>query len=82
MQFAPCLFRGGTAFQERRIEYLYSHGANYLLVPTTPASVCLSCGIRYYQAGVLEEIERRFFTIQRHEEQPVCSIAVPVKAFV
>lgn len=82
MALALCPFRGGTALQERRIEYPYSHGGNYLLVPTTPASVCLSRGMRFYQAGVLEKIERHFFAIQRHEEQPDRSIAVPVKAFV
>jgi YgiT-type zinc finger domain-containing protein len=77
----PCPFCGGDAFAERCVEHLYSRGGAYLLVPNTPATVCRSCGMLHYEAAVLEEIERRSFAIQRHEEQPDHSIELPVKAF-
>ena len=32
------------SFEQRRIEYLYSHGGKYLLVPNTPVEVS---GFRY-----------------------------------
>ncbi len=53
----------------------------YLLVPNTPVEVCLQCGMLYYDAAVLKEIERRFFAIQRKAEPPDRHIEVPEKAY-
>ena len=77
MSNARCSFCGGERFEERRIEYLYSHGGAYLLVPNTPVQVCLSCGMIYYEAAVLKEIERRFFAIQEKREVPDRLIELP-----
>ena len=52
----------------RPIEYLYSHQGEHLLVPSTPAEVCLNCGMVYYDAAVLKEIERQFFAIRNKSE--------------
>jgi YgiT-type zinc finger domain-containing protein len=60
-----CNFCGSNKFITRRIEYLYSHDGEYLIVPNTPAEVCVSCGMVYYEATVLKEIERKFFAIYR-----------------
>ena len=81
MQPIKCNFCGSEHHEERRIEYLYSHNGEYLLVPNTPVEVCLDCGMVYYDAIVLKEIERRFFAIQRHTEQPDRMIQMPAKAF-
>ena len=61
--------------------YLYSHQGQYLLVPNTPVEVCLHCGMVYYDAAVLKEIERRFFAIQDKEEEPDQYIEMPTKAY-
>lgn len=82
MPNARCTFCGSDACEERRIEYLYSHKGRYLLVPNTPVEVCLGCGMIYYDAAVLKEIERRFFAIHRKAEQPDSYVEVPTKAFV
>jgi YgiT-type zinc finger domain-containing protein len=63
------------------IEYLYSHNGEYLLVPNTPVEVCLDCGMVYYDAAVLKEIERRFFAIRRKAEEPDRYIKMPAKAY-
>ena len=60
MKKIQCNFCGSNRYEERRIEYLYSHKGKYLLVPNTPVEVCLNCGMVYYDAAVLKEIERRF----------------------
>jgi len=65
-----CNFCGGDQFVTRRINYLYSYQAQFLIVPNTPVEVCLHCGMIYYDAAVLKEIERRFFAMQQHLEQP------------
>jgi len=76
-----CNFCGSEHYEERRIEYLYSHSGEYLLVPNTPIEVCLNCGMVYYDAAVLKEIERRFFAIQRQTEKPDRVIQMPATAF-
>ncbi len=78
---SKCNFCGGEEFVARRINYLYSHQGQYLIVPNTPVEICLGCGMIYYDAAVLKEIERRFFAIQRRVEQPDQYIQAPVAAF-
>jgi len=76
-----CTFCGSDEFEERRVDYLYSHDGNYLLVPNTPVEVCRVCGMIYYDAAVLKEIERRFFAIQEKLELPDHYIQMPTAAF-
>jgi YgiT-type zinc finger domain-containing protein len=47
MTKASCNYCGSERYEERRIEYLYSHEGKYLLVPNTPVEVCLDCGMVY-----------------------------------
>ena len=77
MSHQRCNFCGSERVEERRIEHLYSHGGAYLLVPNTPVQVCLACGMIYYEAEVLKEIERCFFAIQEKREVPDRVIEVP-----
>jgi YgiT-type zinc finger domain-containing protein len=81
MKRVQCNYCGSERYEERRIEYLYSYQGEYLLVPNTPAEVCLNCGTLYYDAAVLKEIERRFFAIRAHAEQPDRYIQMPQKAY-
>jgi YgiT-type zinc finger domain-containing protein len=78
---AQCNFCGSEQFEERRIEYLYSYKGNYLLVPNTPVEVCVNCGMIYYDAAVLKEIERRFFAIQENSEKPDRYIQMPTAVY-
>jgi len=81
MKKVQCSFCGSDRYEERRIEYLYSYQGEYLLVPNTPVEVCLNCGMVYYDAAVLKEIERRFFAIRQDTEKPDRYIRVPEKAY-
>ena len=81
MRKVRCNFCGSDRYEERRIEYLYSYKGEYLLVPNTPVEVCLNCGMVYYDAAVLKEIERRFFAIHENVEQPDRYIRMPAKAY-
>ena len=82
MRQIKCNFCGSDRFEEKRIEYLYSHNGKYLLVPNTPVEVCLNCGMIYYDATVLEEIEKHFFAIHSKNEEPDRYIEMPEKVFV
>lgn len=81
MRQVRCNFCGSERYEERRIEYLYSYQGEYLLVPNTPVEVCLDCGMVYYDAAVLKEIERRFFAIRRNAEKPDRYIEMPAMAY-
>jgi YgiT-type zinc finger domain-containing protein len=76
-----CNFCGCEKWNAKRVEYLYSHRGKMLLVPNTPAEVCDNCGMTYYDAAVLKEIERRFFAIESKAELPDRYVQVPEKAF-
>jgi YgiT-type zinc finger domain-containing protein len=78
---ANCSFCGSDRCEERRIEYLYSHGGKYLLVPNTPVEICQDCGTVFYAATVLKEIERRFLAIQYRSEEADSYIEMPAKAY-
>ena len=52
-----------------------------MLVPNAPVEVCLNCGMVYYDAAVLKEIERRFFAIQHKHEEPDRYIEMPAIAY-
>lgn len=82
MRQVKCNFCGSARHEERRIDYLYSHRGDYLLVPDTPVEVCLNCGMIYYEAAVLKEIERSFFAIKSRSEKPDRYVEVPAKAYV
>ena len=81
MAETKCNFCGSARHEQRRIEYLYSHEGEYLLVPDTPVEICLDCGMIYYDAAVLKEIERRFLAIRDKQEEPDRYIDVPAKAY-
>ncbi|MGD9973863.1 MAG: type II toxin-antitoxin system MqsA family antitoxin [Desulfatirhabdiaceae bacterium] len=76
-----CNFCGATDYEDRKTEYLYTYKGNYLLVPNTPVEICAKCGMVYFVASVLKEIERRFFAIQKKEERPDVFIELPQMAF-
>jgi len=72
-----CSSCGSNQYEERRIEYLYAYKGKYLLVPNTPVEVCLNCGMVYYDAEVLKNIEQQFFAIERQEQQPDRYVQMP-----
>jgi len=81
MKDKKCNFCGSTEYGKRRTDYLYSYRGNYLLVPNTPVEVCLNCGMVYFDAKVLKEIEKRFFAIQRKSEKPDGYVELPMVAY-
>ncbi len=81
MQEIHCNFCGSSNTEQRRIDYLYSHQGKYLLVPNTPVEICADCGMIYYDAVVLKEIEHHFFAIQQQSEEPDEYLQIPTKVY-
>ncbi|MCK4312137.1 MAG: type II toxin-antitoxin system MqsA family antitoxin [Candidatus Cloacimonetes bacterium] len=82
MKKVRCNFCGSDRYEERKIEYLYSHKGKHLLVFDTPVEICLNCGMVYYDGAVLKDIERRFFAIQNKIEKPEHYIKMPAEVYV
>ena len=82
MKQIQCNFCASNHYEKRQVEYLYIHKGKYLLVPNTPVERCLDCGMVYYDAATLKEIERRFFAIQDNVEKPDGYIQMPTAAYV
>ena len=80
MSMTRCNYCGGTRFAGRRVNYLYSHSGKYLMVPNTPSEVCEDCGMEFYPASAVKEIERHFFAIHSQQEAPDSMLQVPCKA--
>ena len=76
-----CYVCGNATYQTKLVEYLYRHNNKYLLVRNVPAEVCDVCGTRFYQAAVLQEIERRFFEIHQKDREPLEQIQLPVEVY-
>jgi YgiT-type zinc finger domain-containing protein len=57
-------------------------GSGNCCVPNTPVEVCTNCDMIYYDAAVLKEIERRFFAIRKHQEQPDRYIQMPTASYL
>ena len=81
MRTVICNFCGSEQYEERRIDYLYSHQGKYLLVPNTPVEICHHCGMLYYDAAVLKKIEQHFLAIQQQTEAPDGYIDMPTKTY-
>ena len=77
-----CNFCGESEFDHRLVEYVYRHKQQYMVFRNVPAEICLHCGMRYYNATVLLELEQRFFKIQKHESMPLHTVLVPVESYM
>ncbi len=76
-----CYQCGGDKWEERKVEYLYRHQGQYLLVRDMPAEVCLNCGMLYYPGAALEAVERLFFAIQKGAITPDRRVEMPVSDY-
>ncbi len=79
MKAAQCNFCGDLESHHTTTEYLYNHQGQYLLVPDMPVEICDSCGMVYYAAHHLKQVEQEFFAIQRQEATPDAILSVPSK---
>ncbi|MGI8965166.1 MAG: hypothetical protein ACR2H1_03650 [Limisphaerales bacterium] len=52
-----------------------------MLASDFPVEVCAACGMRFYPGAALREVERYFFAIQSHEEEPDKMLQIPCKTF-
>ena len=77
-----CNFCGNKNFSLKRVEYLYRHNGDFLLVNNVPCEECDFCGERYYDTTVLKQIEGLFFDIHVHGKKAKKEASLPIEDFV
>ena len=68
-------------YELRQTTHTVRHKGQVVVLDRVPVEVCSECGMMYYDAAVLKEIERWFFAIDRRAEQPDRYIQIPEKAY-
>ena len=76
-----CSFCGHRNITDKKVEYLYRNGEQFMVVTDVPCLECEFCGEHYFEAAVLKKIERDFYAIQNTEKKPMKTITVPVEVF-
>nr|VFK52714.1 MAG: YgiT-type zinc finger domain-containing protein [Candidatus Kentron sp. TC]VFK63717.1 MAG: YgiT-type zinc finger domain-containing protein [Candidatus Kentron sp. TC] len=55
----PCEVCGGTGFRHDEVEEVFQVDGRYILVQDIPATVCMRCGEKTFDAQTAETIRRR-----------------------
>ncbi|MBF0540278.1 MAG: YgiT-type zinc finger protein [Nitrospirae bacterium] len=77
-----CNFCGNMNFTEKKIQYIYKHDNNYLIVNNVPCDQCEYCGEQYFEANVLKKIEKDYNDIYLTGKKAKSEITVPLEEFV
>jgi YgiT-type zinc finger domain-containing protein len=77
-----CCFCGKTEFFEKNVEYFFRKLEQFLIVKNVPCEECAWCGEQYFEAGVLERIEKDFDSIYVSGRKPRKAVSVPVEEFI
>jgi len=77
-----CNFCGNKSFRNKRVQYIYKHNGQFLIVENVPCEECEYCGEQYFKSEVLKKIERDFLDIYSHKKKLKRRIEVPIEEFV
>jgi YgiT-type zinc finger domain-containing protein len=76
-----CGFCGNKNFRIKKVQYIYRHDGNFLIVNGMPCEECEYCGEQYFKADVLKKIEKDFMEIYSTGKEPKRTIQIPVEEF-
>ena len=76
-----CSFCGNTNFKVKKVQYIYKHDNQLLIVNDVPCEECEYCGEQYFEAVVLKKIEKDFMEIYLSGKKSKQLIEVPVEEF-
>ena len=77
-----CDFCGNKNFREKRVQYVYKHDGQFLIVNNVPCEECEYCGEQYFKAEALKKIEKDFMDIYLSKKKARRKINVPVEEFL
>ena len=76
-----CSFCGHRVVKEKRVQYIYKHNDDFLLVNDVPCEECEFCGEQYFKVSALKMIEREFKSIYSTKKKPKRELILPVENF-
>lgn len=77
-----CNFCGNKNFKEMKVQYIYRHDGQFLIVNDVPCEQCEYCGEQYFKVEVLKRIEEDFNQVYSNRRKAEKEIRVPVEKFV
>ena len=76
-----CNFCGNKNFKDVKVQYVYKHDNNFLIVNDVPCEQCEYCGEQYFEGIVLRRIEDEFKRIHIQGKKPKQELRVPIEQF-
>lgn len=76
-----CVFCGNKHFSEKKVQYIYKHDSDFIIVNDVPCQVCSFCGEQYFKGKDLEIIEELFADIHNNKRPSRKKLEVPVEEF-
>ena len=73
---SKCEICGGRAFRNEEVENVFHLGGRYVLVEHIPATVCVQCGEKTFEAATAEGIRQRL-----HEGRQSAARKVDMEVF-
>ncbi len=78
---ASCSFCGNKNIRNVKVQYIYRHDGQLLIVNGVPCEQCEYCGEQYFKAEVLKKIESDFNQVYTHRKKADREIRVPVEQY-
>ena len=76
-----CNFCGNKNFKDVKVQYVYTHDNNFLIVNDVPCEQCEYCGEQYFEGIVLRRIEDEFQRIHIQGKKTKQELRVPIEQF-
>ena len=76
-----CSFCGNKNVINKKVQYIYKHNGDFLIVNDVPCEECEYCGEQYFKASDLKKIEKLFLDIHSGSKKSKEKIEVPVEVF-
>jgi len=76
-----CNFCGNKNLKETKVQYIYRHHDQFLIVNDVPCEQCEYCGEQYFSGKVLSQIEKEFQNIYHKGKKTDEEVKVPIEWF-
>jgi YgiT-type zinc finger domain-containing protein len=76
-----CIFCSNNYLIEKKVQYIYKHNSDFIIVNGVPCEECSFCGEQYFKGGELEKIEKLFFEIHQNKRISHKKLEVPVEEY-
>ena len=76
-----CNFCGNKNFKDVKVQYVYKHDNNFLIVNDVPCVQCEYCGEQYFEGIELRRIEDEFQRIHIQGKKTKQELRVPIEQF-